>query len=314
DVLTKKAIEAPHIEIRERTVALKLLTSEGAIVGVSAWDAEAERHVGFAARNVVMTTGSMGGLYAVTTNPLYAQGHGLTMAYEAGARLRDLEFVQFHPTALDIGVDPAPLATEAIRGDGATLHDAHGRRFMPALHKDAELAPRDIVARGVARAIAETGQAFLDARRSVGHQFPVRFPTVYRSCKKAGIDPVTHPMPIAPAAHYHMGGIETDTDGRTTLDGLWAVGECASVGIHGANRLASNSLLEAMVFGERAARPSRRYHQPPHMRSPQSHRPCRPVRRKIWTVSGRAWPPNAACCDRRPASRHCLTRSTEPFR
>ena len=253
EVLTARALEAGHINIRERTVALQLLTSGGEITGVSAWDAEAGEPVAFAARDVIMTTGGTGGLYAVTTNPLYAQGHGLAMAYEAGAALRDLEFVQFHPTAIDIGADPAPLATEALRGEGATLHDAHGRRFMPAIHPDAELAPRDIVARGVARAIAETGLAFLDARQAIGRRFAKEFPTVYESCRSAGIDPAIKPIPIAPAAHYHMGGIETDTEGHSTLPGLWAVGECASTGVHGANRLASNSLLEALVFGHRAA-------------------------------------------------------------
>lgn len=252
-VLTEAAFAAPHIEIHERTVALKLLTDGERVTGVSAWAAEAERHEAYPASNVILATGGVGGLYAVTTNPLYAQGHGLAMAYEAGASLRDLEFVQFHPTAIDIGQDPAPLATEALRGEGATLHDAHGRRFMPALHPEAELAPRDVVARGVAKAIAETGQAFLDARKAIGSAFRERFPTVYEACKSAGIDPAIKPIPVAPAAHYHMGGIETDTEGRATLPGLWAIGECASTGVHGANRLASNSLLEALVFGHRAA-------------------------------------------------------------
>ncbi|WP_370338221.1 L-aspartate oxidase [Parvularcula marina] len=253
EVLTERAMQARHIEIRERTIVHRITTHHGEVSGIEAWDADRQCFVGFAAWNVVLATGGIGGLYAVTTNPLYAQGHGLAMAYEAGAQLRDLEFVQFHPTAIDIRQDPAPLATEAIRGEGATLHDAHGRRFMPALHPDAELAPRDVVARGVAGAIASTGEAFLDARKAIGQKFRDKFPTVYESCMAAGIDPAIKPIPVAPAAHYHMGGIATDTDGRSTVTGLWAVGECASTGVHGANRLASNSLLEALVFGQRAA-------------------------------------------------------------
>jgi L-aspartate oxidase len=175
------------------------------------------------------------------------------MAARAGAVIADAEFVQFHPTAIDIGRDPAPLATEALRGEGATLIDETGRRFMPAIHADAELAPRDIVARAIHREITRGHKVFLDCRAAVGTRFADRFPTVYEICKSAGIDPATQPIPVAPAAHYHMGGIASDEHGRTSLEGLWAVGECASTGLHGANRLASNSLLETLVFGARAA-------------------------------------------------------------
>ena len=252
-VLTDAARAAPHIEVRERHVAQRLLTRDGAVLGALCWDVEDQAHVIVPAEQTVLATGGAGGLYAVTTNPLHAQGHGLTLAYEAGATLRDLEFVQFHPTGLDLGRDPAPLATEALRGAGATLRDAHGRRFMPTLHEDAELAPRDVVARGVALAIRQTGGAFLDAREAVGARFPRAFPTVFGACMDAGLDPRTHPMPVAPAAHYHMGGVLTDLDARADVPGLWAVGEVASTGVHGANRLASNSLLEALVFGRRCA-------------------------------------------------------------
>ena len=166
---------------------------------------------------------------------------------------RDPEFVQFHPTALDIGEDPAPLATEALRGEGAKLVSKDGTPFMAAYHRDEDLAPRDIVARAVEAEIAKSDGAFLDARTAIGGAFPDSFPTVFGACQKGGIDPRTELMPVAPAAHYHMGGIMTDLDGRATIDGLWAVGEVASTGVHGANRLASNSLLEAVVFGARIA-------------------------------------------------------------
>jgi L-aspartate oxidase len=161
--------------------------------------------------------------------------------------------VQFHPTAIDADIDPAPLASEALRGEGAILVNKAGQRFMKRLHPDAELAPRDIVARGVFAEIAAGRGAFLDCRASIGAHFPEAFPTVYAHCRAAGIDPVSGLIPIAPAAHYHMGGIATDVRGRTTVEGLWAVGEVASTGLHGANRLASNSLLEAAVFGARVA-------------------------------------------------------------
>ena len=252
-VLTERAREVAGIEVRERHVAERLLTEDGAVVGAVCWDIERGAHVAVPAEQTILATGGAGGLYAVTTNPLHAQGHGLVLAHEAGATLRDLEFVQFHPTGIDVARGPAPLATEALRGEGCTLHDVHGRRFMPALHEDAELAPRDVVARGVALAIRETGAAFLDAREAIGAAFPARFPTVYAACQEAGLDPRTHPIPVAPAAHYHMGGVLTDQDARADVPGLWAVGEVASTGVHGANRLASNSLLEALVFARRCA-------------------------------------------------------------
>ncbi|HXY90258.1 MAG TPA: FAD-binding protein, partial [Xanthobacteraceae bacterium] len=204
-----------------------------------------------AARAVVLASGGVGGLYAVTTNPLISRGKGLAVAARAGAVIADAEFVQFHPTALDVGRDPAPLATEALRGEGAILVNKRGERFMPALHPAAELAPRDIVARGVFAEIAAGRGAFLDARSL--ENFAGRFPNVFAACKAAGIDPARAPIPIAPAAHYHMGGVLTDARGRSSLDGLWAAGEVASTGAHGANRLASNSLLEAVVFAARIA-------------------------------------------------------------
>jgi L-aspartate oxidase len=206
-----------------------------------------------AARTIVLATGGIGHLYAATTNPREASGTGLAIAARAGAVIADPEFVQFHPTAIMAGRDPAPLATEALRGEGAILINGKGERFMLARHPDAELAPRDIVARGVFAEIAAGRGAYLDARAALGPHFAEKFPTVYASCIASGLDPAAQPIPIAPAAHYHMGGIAVDARGRSSIEGLWAGGEVASTGAHGANRLASNSLLEAAVYAARIA-------------------------------------------------------------
>ena len=211
------------------------------------------RTVEVTAPAVILATGGIGGLYAVTTNPAALRGEGLAIAAWAGATIMDPEFVQFHPTALDLGLDPAPLATEALRGEGARLIDGQGR-FLLGDAADADLAPRDVVARAVHQARAEGRGAFLDATQAVGAAFPHEFPAVFAACMGAGVDPRLSPMPVAEAAHYHMGGIAADADGRTSLKGLYAVGECAATGVHGANRLASNSLLEAAAFGRRAGR------------------------------------------------------------
>ncbi|MEL7486107.1 MAG: L-aspartate oxidase [Pseudomonadota bacterium] len=251
--LADAARRAPHIALYERIVIEDLLTGDGRVGGALAYDVEAQRRILLRAGETVLATGGLGGLYAVTTNPVRAQGHGLAFAARAGADIRDAEFVQFHPTALNVGVDPAPLATEALRGDGAVLTRANGERFMPDYHPDAELAPRDIVARAVEAEIAAGRGAFLDASGAIGGDFPGRYPTVFAACESARLDPRREPMPVAPAAHYHMGGVVTDLEGRATLEGLSAVGEVASTGVHGANRLASNSLLEAAVFGARIA-------------------------------------------------------------
>ncbi|MBV8923768.1 MAG: L-aspartate oxidase [Bradyrhizobium sp.] len=253
--LTDAVRKTPSIRVIEGFAAEALLTDEGAVIGLQLRQVgeAAARPVTVASRAVVLATGGIGHLYAVTTNPREASGLGLAIAARAGAVIADPEFVQFHPTAIMVGRDPAPLATEALRGEGAALINAKGERFMLAQHPLAELAPRDIVARGVFAEIAAGRGAFLDAREALGARFAERFPTVYASCLSAGLDPAKQPIPVAPAAHYHMGGIAVDAKGRSSLKGLWAGGEVASTGAHGANRLASNSLLEAVVFAARIA-------------------------------------------------------------
>ncbi len=245
------ALNAPSIEVREGAHARALLQdAEGRIRG--ALVEAGGRLTRILAPATVLAAGGLGGLYAVTTNPPSATGEGLALAAKAGALIADPEFVQFHPTAIDVGVDPAPLATEALRGEGARLIDRDGHAFMAGYHASAELAPRDVVARAIHRQLAAGKGAFLDAREAVGAEFPEAFPTVFAACMAAGLDPRVQPIPVAPAAHYHMGGAWTDAEGRTSLEGLFAAGESACTGVHGANRLASNSLLEAAVFGRRA--------------------------------------------------------------
>jgi L-aspartate oxidase len=253
--LAERALASPSISLLEGFHAIELAMEDGRVTGLFARHGIGThtRLILFRAPAIIFATGGLGALYAVTTNPLEARGEGLGMAARAGAIIADPEFVQFHPTAIDIGRDPAPLATEALRGEGAILVDETGRRFMPAVHPDAELAPRDVVARAIHREIAAGHRTFLDCTKAIGVSFEQRFPTVYGTCRQAGIDPATQPIPVAPAAHYHMGGIASDEQGRSSLPGLWTAGECAATGLHGANRLASNSLLEALVFGARVA-------------------------------------------------------------
>ncbi len=247
--------KTPSIRVIEGYVAEALFTDGNTVSGLQlrAVNDPTSAPLIVPSRAVVLATGGIGHLYAVTTNPIEASGLGLAIAARAGAIVADPEFVQFHPTAIMVGRDPAPLATEALRGEGATLINGKGERFMLALNPLAELAPRDIVARGVFAEIAAGRGAFLDATKALGAEFAKKFPTVYASCIEAGIDPAKQPIPIAPAAHYHMGGIAVDKHGRTSLNGLWAGGEVSSTGAHGANRLASNSLLEAVVYAARIA-------------------------------------------------------------
>jgi L-aspartate oxidase len=253
--LTAAARAMPSIHVIEGWSARDLVIRDGRVAGVEVERVQASPdapRLVLDASAVMLATGGSGQLYAITTNPREARGEGIAIAARAGAVIADAEFVQFHPTAIDIGRDPAPLATEALRGEGATLINARGERFMRALHPDAELGPRDVVARGVYGEVMSGRGAFLDCRQLP--DFAAHFPTVFAACQSAGIDPRREPIPVAPAAHYHMGGVFTDQNARTTVEGLWACGEVAATGAHGANRLASNSLLEAVVFGARAAK------------------------------------------------------------
>ncbi|RWA58083.1 L-aspartate oxidase [Mesorhizobium sp.] len=238
------ARRARSITIMEGATALRLVVAEGGIVGLLA-----VLHSGVFAlptRRVVLATGGIGGLFGDTTNPLSSYGHGLALAACAGAELADLEFVQFHPTALDTPRRPMPLISEAVRGEGALLVDEYGHRFLAAI-PGAEFASRDVVARAIANQLAAGHRVYLDARRCLGQKFAKRFPSIDAACKQAGIDPAMEPIPVRPAAHYHMGGVAIDAEGRSSVGGLWACGEVACTGLHGANRLASNSLTEAVA-------------------------------------------------------------------
>ncbi len=248
--LTRAVQNCPSITCLTGVEVRRFLTAEGCVAGVHL-QAMGQATLLRTAR-VIMATGGCGGLFYASTNPSGNFGQGLVMAARAGAALRDMEFVQFHPTALVTSQAPLALISEAVRGEGATLIDQNGKRFMAHI-ADAELAPRDVVARAVHHVIAGGGRAFLDARAALGAGFAKRFPGIHALCAAQGIDPARDPIPIRPAAHYHMGGIAVDQTGQSTLPGFWAIGECAATGLHGANRLASNSLLEAVVMARRAA-------------------------------------------------------------
>ncbi|MGX7706086.1 L-aspartate oxidase [Methylobacterium sp. Gmos1] len=241
--LARTVSACPSITVVVGRASALIQDDAGRVTGLVA---RTERgRVALPARAVVLATGGLGGLYRSTTNPAGATGSGLALAARAGAVLRDVEFVQFHPTAIATATDgPLPLATEALRGEGAVLVDAEGGRVMAGI-AGADLAPRDVVARAIALRTGRGEAVFLDARRL---DVARRFPTVAALCRAAGLDPAVAPIPVRPAAHYHMGGIRVDGRGRSSLPGLWACGEVAATGLHGANRLASNSLLEAMAF------------------------------------------------------------------
>ena len=251
--LAERVRATPSITVETGAFVTDLIVRQGRVCGVLA--RHAEGWVLHRCARVVLATGGIGTAFARTTNPAEATGDGLALAARAGAWLIDVEFVQFHPTALavDSGGAPAPLLTEALRGAGALLLDSRGHRFMPDEHPLAELAPRDVVARAIGRRVAAGEPVSLDLRPALAAK-PEGFPTVLGLCADAGFDPWSAPVPVAPAAHYHMGGVWTDANGRTSIDGLWACGEVACTGVHGANRLASNSLLETLVFGARVAR------------------------------------------------------------
>lgn len=246
----------PSVQVMEGVIAQGLLTEGDRVCGVrlaQVTGSGVSAPVELRAPTVLLAGGGSGGLYALTTNPARIRGQVMGMAARAGARMADMEFVQFHPTAMDVGLDPAPLATEALRGAGATLINSDGVRFMLGEHADAELAPRDIVARAVFAQSESGARPMLDTCTALGARVVTDFPVVAEACRRAGIDPVTKAIPVAAAAHYHMGGVAVDQHGSSSLAGLWVCGEAASTGLHGANRLASNGVLEALVFARACA-------------------------------------------------------------
>ncbi len=248
--LREQVAGASHVEALPRMRAVALLRGPGGTGGVMARGVDG-KPITVRARDIVVATGGIGALYQRTTNPTSARGDGLAMALAAGVRCADLASVQFHPTALDVAARPLPLITEALRGAGAHLLGEDGRRIMQTAHPLGDLAPRDVVAQVVHREQAAGKGVWLDATSLHGTEVAQSFPTAYRACRQHDIDPHREPIRVTCAAHYHMGGIAVDLDGRTSLPRLWAVGEAACTGLHGANRLASNSLLEAVVFGQR---------------------------------------------------------------
>jgi L-aspartate oxidase len=244
--LVNAARHSPSIQIFDAS-ARHVFMGDSGVTGVLA--VQGSEKLILPADRVLLATGGIGGLFPQTTNPRGAIGHGLMLAMQAGATFKNLEFIQFHPTALAIDAAPLPLISEAVRGEGAVFIDETGERFM----RGHDLAPRDVVARGVFAHLETGHKVFLDAR-GIGKRFAARFPTIHAVCITAGINPCEAPIPVCPAAHYHMGGVAVDAYGRTDIEGLFAAGEVACTGLHGANRLASNSLLEAAICGAEAGR------------------------------------------------------------
>lgn len=252
--LWEKAASMPGLRFESFAAVTDLLVEDGVVTGAVAYDQKRKQRIDIYARAVLLATGGAGQLYLNTTNPSVATGDGIGMAYRVGAEVADVEFVQFHPTALFIPGRPRFLLSEALRGEGAILRNIHGERFMHRYHAMEELAPRDVVSRAIVAEMQATGatHVLLDLSHKDGAWIRQRFPRIYETCLKFGVDLTREAAPVHPAAHYIMGGVRTDLRGKTTTPGLYAAGEAACTGVHGANRLASNSLLEGVVFGARA--------------------------------------------------------------
>jgi L-aspartate oxidase len=281
--LVDAIVSGSRVELHEDEFVIDLLTDEQRCVGAVSLGKDGELTVSFA-RAVILACGGLGQVYAHTTNPDVATGDGPAMAYRAGALLADMEFVQFHPTAFHSAENPTLLLTEALRGEGAHLRDGRGERFMVGAHPQAELAPRDVVVRAMKQVMDEEGtdHVSLDARHLDCAFLRERFPTVYQGLARRGYDLCRDLVPVAPACHYFIGGVLTDLWGKTSLPGLYAAGETASTGVHGANRLASNSLLEGLVFADRIVRDLNRY----------LARPERTVRKIKLDLPTECWPGN----------------------
>ncbi|MFO8011190.1 MAG: L-aspartate oxidase [Dehalococcoidia bacterium] len=254
EVTLSNAIRASkNITIMEHFLATEIMVENGAVTGVYAFDSRVGSLEQFHARNIILATGGAGRLFRLTTNPDVATGDGVALAYNAGAEVTDLEFFQFHPTAIRLPGIPPFLISEAVRGEGGLLRDVEGRRFMPEYDSNAELAPRDVVSRSIIAQMRKTrsDRVFIDVTHLPRKMITTRFPTIYRFCLDHGLDISKGLIPVAPAAHYMMGGVRTNVYGETNISGLFACGEVACTGVHGANRLASNSLMEVLVFSRR---------------------------------------------------------------
>lgn len=254
--LFQKAQSLENVRFESFSAVVDLLSDCGEVGGAIVWSGTERRLIAIRARAVLLATGGLGCVYWETTNPDVATGDGVALAYRAGAEIADIEMVQFHPTALFLEGAPRFLLSEALRGEGAFLRNAQGERFMPRYSEKEELAPRDVVSRAIVAELRRTqaGPVYLDLTHLDPAFVPKRFPRIYETCLQHGVDLTRHRVPVHPAAHYAMGGVRTDLDGATTVPGLYAAGESACTGVHGANRLASNSLLEGVVFGARAGR------------------------------------------------------------
>ncbi len=293
-VLYQKAASLPNVEFRSFSAITDLLSDGSEVCGALACDASARESFVLRARAVLLATGGLGCVYSETTNPDVATGDGVACAFRAGAEVQDIEFVQFHPTALHLENAPRFLLSEALRGEGARLRNEAGERFMQRYHPLEELAPRDVVARAIYAEMRRTGgsHVYLDLTHLPGGFVARRFPRIYETCLKYGLDLESQPAPVHPAAHYAMGGVRTDLQGRTRLQRLFAAGEVACTGVHGANRLASNSLLEGVVFGARAGRAMREWagsNLPPACAAPEPRFPDmseQEVRRLAWEECG----------------------------